>query len=448
MKNITESCAGFINGLKYEDIDQNTVEFTKKCIIDWMGCVLSGSSTEAGGIIHEFVYEQGGPPVATMIGEFKKTTNLNAALVNAYNCHIYELDDVHKKSIIHPAAPIISAAFGLAESLGKDGKSLITAIVAGYDIAVRVGETVTPSHYMYWHSTGTCGTFGAAAASANLLGLTKTQTLYSLGNAGTQAAGLWEFLEDKAMSKYLHCGKAAMNGMIASLLAKKNFTGATRILEGNRGFFRAYSEATDFESSFEGMGKQFKINETVFKPYASCRHTHPSVDGALKLRKQHDIKFEDIEEVNIDTYDTVLKIAGNQEFTDSRSAKFSLIYCVAAALKHGKLGINEFSDNNLNDQGVAALARKIKVTIPDEINSQYPDKWMAHVTIKTSKGNFETLIDYPKGDPENTLTHEETDNKFMELATLKISSNKAKELLERCKKIETVKNMSDFFTGI
>ncbi|NPV44272.1 MAG: MmgE/PrpD family protein [Firmicutes bacterium] len=447
-ESITRLSAEFIEGLSYEGLDSGTVEFTKRCIIDWMGCVIGGSSTEQARIIHLFVKELGGNPTSTMIGEFHKTSSLNAALVNGYNCHIYELDDVHKKSIIHPAAPVISAAFSIAEAFNKDGKSLITAIVAGYDIATRIGEAVTPSHYKYWHSTGTCGTFGAAAASAKLLGLKKEQVLHSLGNAGSQAAGLWEFLRDNAMTKYLHCGKAAMNGIISSLLAQKGFTGATRILEGDKGFIKAYSDERDFESSFTDMGKHFKINETVFKPYASCRHTHPSVDCALELKKQNNIHLGDIEEITVETYDTALKIAGNKEFTDARTAKFSLIYCVAAALKFGKLGLREFEDNRLKNPDINKLTKKIRVRASEEITNQYPDKWMARMIIKTKKGEFKATVDYPKGDPENTLTTKEIEDKFMELAALKIPCEKAEIILNRCRNIEDYENLSTFFDGI
>lgn len=442
---ITKKCAAFIYDLKYEDIDSKTVEFTKKCLIDWMGCVLGGASQKPAAIIHKFADGIGGEPTSTMIGEFKKTTILNAAMVNAYNCHILEMDDVHKKSILHPAAPTISAAFSTAEALEKSGKDFITSIVAGYDIALRVGEAVSPSHYKYWHTTGTCGTFGSAAASAKLLDLEPMQVVYSLGNAGSQAAGLWEFINDNAMTKFLHCGKAAMNGIIASMLTKLGLTGATKILEGEQGFFKAYSSEKDYERCFEDLGKHFKINETAFKPYASCRHTHPSVDGVLDLKRKYDINPEEVESINIQTYETATKIAGNEVFYDAMSAKFSLAYCISAALCFGKLGVGEFTQNKIESSSIKDLAKKVKITVNEDINNNYPDKWQSKITIKTKQGNYETFIKYPKGDPENTLNEDEIDEKFMGLATLKISENKGREILSKCKQIEDVDSLSDFF---
>ena len=155
--------------------------------------------------------DQGGAPQATLIPYGEKTSALNAALANGIACHILELDDVHRGAIIHAAAAVMPAALAAAQLIRSNGRALVEAIVVGYEVAIRVGEAVTPSHYYFWHTTATCGTFGACAAACKLLALDKEQTVWALGNAGTQAAGLWEFLRDGAMSKHLHPGKAAQN---------------------------------------------------------------------------------------------------------------------------------------------------------------------------------------------------------------------------------------------
>src|SRR5690606_29784581 len=221
--------------------------------------------------------EMGGAEQAHLVTGGQSSV-LNAALVNGAASHVVELDDIHKGSIIHAATVVIPAALAVAEWKGLSGKELIAAVVAGYEVCYRIGEAVSPSHYYYWHNTATCGTFGAAIAAAKLLGLTTEQTIAALGNAGTQAAGLWEFIEDGAMTKQLHTGKAAMNGLLAALLAQKGFTGPQKILEGNRGFFKAMSEEYDASRVTEGLGNEFKIMENSFKIHASCRHTHHAVD--------------------------------------------------------------------------------------------------------------------------------------------------------------------------
>lgn len=448
-KGISRRCADFVTSVSFSNLDQGTVSVAKKCIIDWLGCVLGGSSTRASSIIVDLVDDLGGKEQSTIIGNFTKNTTLNTAMANAYNCHILEMDDVHKSSIVHPAAPVISAAVSLAEYLGSSGKHLIEGVVAGYDVMIRIGEAVTPSHYDLWHSTATCGTFGAAAATAKLLGLDKMQTLYSLGNAGSQAAGLWEFASDRAMTKYLHCGKAAFNGLLSSLLAKKGFTGAARILEGERGFFNAYSREAGFEKSFEDLGRRYRINETVFKPYASCRHTHGPINGILELKKQYGFSYGDVERITVETYDTVLKLAGNMDFSTSVAARFSIFYCLACAMIFGRVGVNEFQEDVLKDPRIAQIVPRIKVEVTEEMNAMYPAKWASRITIRTRRGDLHNIfIEYPKGDPENTMTDLEIEEKYLSLATIKIPESGALKLLERCRSIEGHESMADFFHGI
>jgi len=311
---------------------------------------------------------------------------------------------------------------------------------------IRIGEAVTPSHYRIWHSTSTCGTFGAAAAAAKLLGLNVEQTLNSIGNAGSQAAGLWEFAVDKAMTKYLHCGKAAYNGLFSSLMAKKGFTGATMILEGDRGFFKAYSKEKDFEKSFKDMGKVFRINETVYKPYASCRHTHGPINGILEIMKTNELSYKDVEKVNIETYDTVLELAGNTDFTTSTAARFSVFYCIACAMIHGEVGVSQFAEKYLADPVITQVLPRINVTISEEMNALYPKKWASKITLTTGDGNeYCMFVEYPKGDPENTMTDQEIENKYMSLAGLKVPESRAGQLLEKIRIIENCQNLQFFF---
>ena len=446
IKGISRRCAEFITDVSFSDFDSSTISTAKKCIIDWLGCVIGGSSMPAARLIAAVVDEMGGKPQATCIGDFKKATVLQSAMVNAYNCHILEMDDVHKSSIVHPAAPVISTALSLAEYLGSSGKELLEAIVVGYDLMIRIGEAVAPSHYKIWHSTATCGTFGAAAASAKLLNLEPEQVLNSLGNAGSQAAGLWEFASDKAMTKYLHCGKAAYNGLLSSLMAQKGFTGATRILEGERGFFKAYSREKDFEHSFKDLGKTYRINETVYKPYASCRHTHGPITGVLEIMKANSLSYTDVENVDVKTYTTALDIAGNKDFETPQAARFNMNYCIACALVYGAVGIDQFQDSCLKDIAVTTVLPRIHVSASRKMDELYPRKWASEVCLKTRKGNlFKIFVEYPKGDPENTMNQKEIEGKYLQLAGLKLATPAAMELLERCYTIENYPDLTIFF---
>ena len=300
-------------------------------------------------MVLSLVKRMGGNPEASVIASKLKVPALNAALANGCMGHMAEIDDYHRFSTLHPAAPIIPAALASAEAEQADGKRLLEAVVAGYEVAIRIGEAVNPSHYKFWHTTGTCGTFGAAMAAGKIFQLNAKQMLDALGNAGTQASGLWEFASDAAMSKHLHPAKAAFNGLLAALLAREGFTGATRILEGERGFCRAASESFDLKRLTAGLGRRFKICEVSFKPYASCRHTHPAIEAALTLKAKYGLTARDVVKVRVGTFSTALKIAGNPKPKTPFAAKFSIQYCVAAALVYGRVWLEEFSEQALRN---------------------------------------------------------------------------------------------------
>lgn len=253
---------------------------------------------------------------------------LLAALVNGASSHVVEMDDLHRESIFHPAAPIMPAVFALAEREGSTGRDIILAISAGYEAGIRIAVAIGPSHYHFWHTTATCGTFGAAAGAAKILGLDEEHFVWALGSAGTQAAGLWEFLGESAMSKQLHPGKAAMNGLLASLLAQKGFTGASKILEGEKGLFRATSQDFSEEKCVAGLGKEFFSDRNSIKYYASCGHTHSAVDAVLKATGGRPMMVEEIERVDVSVYQASLDLLGDVMPTTPYLGKFNLPFCV------------------------------------------------------------------------------------------------------------------------
>ncbi|WP_019121678.1 MmgE/PrpD family protein [Brevibacillus massiliensis] len=404
--------ADFIVRTRYADLPDEVAAFTKLCILDWLGSALAGTAALPVRMIDELAKELGGSSQATLVtGGVSSVTH--AALVNGAASHVVELDDIHKASIIHAATVVIPAALAVAEWKRKSGKDLITAVAIGYDVCFRIGEAVSPSHYRYWHNTATCGTFGAAAAAAKLLELDEQQIVHALGNAGTQAAGLWEFIVDGAMSKQLHTGKAAMNGLLAALLAKKGFTGPSRILEGERGFFRAMTESCDETRIVDGLGSSFKITENSFKIHASCRHTHPAVDLALKLRRERGIGPQEVRRIRVGGYQSVLAITDNPDPQTVYAAKFSLQFCVALALVKGRAGLADFSEEMLHDPAVRSLMERVELALDPAVDAAYPDRWGSSMEVETVQGETLQLVaDYPKGDPENAVTAAELTEKF------------------------------------
>ncbi|MFZ0928162.1 MAG: MmgE/PrpD family protein [Syntrophobacteraceae bacterium] len=437
----------FIHSVNFADLGQQTIRLARLAFLDWLGSVARGGQEEPAKIAVSVLSAQGGKPQATLLSSGEKTSALNAALGNGIASHIMELDDVHRGSVIHAGAAVIPAALAVAEMTRASGRKLIESLVAGYEVAIRIGEAVTPSHYYFWHNTGTCGTFGACAAAGKLLGLDREQMVWALGNAGTQAAGLWEFLTDGAMSKHLHPGKAAQNGLLAALLASGGFTGASAILEGKRGFCRAMAPEFNLDRITDSLGKPpYKIEDNSFKIHSSCRHTHPAVDIVLDLASRHNIQPSDISGIQVRTYRTALEITDNPEPGTIYAAKFNLPFCVALALSKRSCGLEDFNEENLLDPEIRALSRLVKLVPDDRLDSLYPAKWAAAVEIRTRSGDVHCgRTDFPLGDPENPASDELLIAKFRRLAMGPWGEQKAEILADAVIGLESVENIASLF---
>lgn len=439
----TKALAGYVAQTRFEDLSPQVVREARLAFLDWLGSALAGADKEPGRIVTDMVVDMGGKEEATLLPTGTKTSAPLAALVNGTVSHIVELDDVHKASILHAGAPIIPAALAAAERCRAGGREMITGIVVGYDVGIRIGEAVTPSHYHFWHTTGTCGTFGAAAAAAKVQGLDADAVIQALGTAGTQAAGLWEFLIDGAMSKHLHPGKAAMNGLMAALLAERGFTAATRILEGEKGFCKATAKEFNLEKITAGLGEQSKILENCYKIHSSCRHTHHAVDVILELVRKHNLLPGDIERIGIKTYAIAIDITGNFHPATPYAAKFSLPYCVAAAVKFRGAGLAEFAQEHLNDPDMKDLMSRVDLAVDPASEKSYPDRWPASVELTLRSGDvLQGKTDYPKGDPENPVSAEELEEKFRALTAGLLDEKRMEELIQRCRRLEEEPDVS------
>ena len=257
--------------------------------VDWAGSCLSGKGHRAVETLHAFARTMGpSDGDCEILISRNRTSPMFAAMVNAAASHVSEQDDVHNGSVFHPATVVFPAALAAAQDAGATGAQFLLASIAGYEAGIRVGEFLGRSHYEVFHTTGTAGTIAAAAATGHILGLRPlAQMLHAFGSAGTQAAGLWEFLRDAADSKQLHTAHAATCGLTAAYLAKDGFTGASRILEGKQGMAAGMSRDSDAAKLTNGLGSRWGVLETSFKFHASCRHTHPAADALKKLIDEH-----------------------------------------------------------------------------------------------------------------------------------------------------------------
>ena len=415
----TRELASFLARLRYEDVPDEAVERTKELFLDWVGSALAGRDERPVRILERFAQQMGpsGGPSEDLVSR-RRTTALFAALVNGAASHVVEQDDLHNASVFHPGTVVFPAALAAAQQTGASGREFLAAAVAGYEAGVRVGNSLGRSHYRVFHTTGTAGTLAAAAAVSRVLGADEASTLHALGSAGTQAAGLWEFLRDAADSKQLHTAKAASDGLLAAYLARDGFTGAERILEGERGMAAGMSSDADPEKLVEGLGESWAVLETSFKYHASCRHTHPAADALLKGMEEQGLAADDIAHVRTRVHAAAIDVLG--PVTDPRTihqSKFSMGFVLAQIAKNGSAGIGDFTEEALGDAGLRDFSEKVEMVLDPEVDAAYPRRWIGVVEIETADGGrFTSRVEVPKGDPENTLSREELEDKARRLA--------------------------------
>lgn len=439
---------------RFDELPEPIIDHAQRAVLDWLGSALAGALEPPARMIQQLVASLGQANEATVFGSGRAAA-ANAALANGVATHILELDDVHKGSTLHAAAPIIPAALAVAEREHASGQAFLLAVVLGYDAALRIGEAVNPSHYRFWHPTGTVATFGAAVAAGSLLHLSPTQMLDALGSAGTQASGLWEFNADGAMSKPLHPGKAAFNGVLAADLARLGFTGATRILEGERGFFRATSQQFDPSRVSDGLGTHWKIAENCYKLYSCCGHTHSAIDTALDFRRQQQWQGDDalssLADLHIETYASGYEIVKEMNPTTPYQAKFSLAYCVAAGLLEGWVGLAQFAPERFTSAGVideeiATLLRRTRITVAPDLTAQYPAEWGTRMTFRLNNGSTQTLsAAYPRGNPENPVSTEALEEKFRTLVAPRYGLDKVEAALKAIHQLTEQPDMAGVF---
>jgi 2-methylcitrate dehydratase PrpD len=443
---ISQRLADFIGKTSYETLPADVHEMAKLCFLDWLGSAIAGTGALPTDIVIDLVKELGGNEEATMVTSGERTSSLWAAFVNGAASHIVETDDIHRTGLVHPSVVVIPAGLAIAEREGSSGRDLITAIALGYEMAIRVGQALGPSHYEKWHTTGTAGTFGAAAAAAKLLALDAEQTVWALGSAGTQAAGVWEFLADGAMSKQLHAGKAAMNGALAALLAQRGFTAAERIFDGEKGFLKATSRDVRLEKLTEGLGDRWEMLGTSFKPYAACRHIHSAIDATVQALRGRQLPPREVERLTVRLYGAALDLCERVEATTPYAAKFNIPFCVATAVRYGKVGPEAFTEERLEERDIKELMRRVVLKRDDELDELYPQKWPAVVEIVTRDGRREEVrVETPKGDPENPMSREDLAAKFRDLTRKHIPGQRVERYLQIALRLDELENTNLLF---
>ncbi len=426
MNHPSAELAEFAAQLAYDDIPPEVLRRTEDLMLDCLASILAGSSARPVQTIAKFADTMGptSGPSENMVTR-RSTSPLFAAMVNAASAHMVEQDDVHNGSVFHPAAVVFPPAIAVAQALGRSGKELLVACVAGYEVGIRVGEFLGRSHYKIFHTTGTAGALASAVAVGRLLNLNNEQMLNALGSAGTQAAGLWEFLRDAADSKQLHTAKAATNGLTAAYLAHDGFTGAQHVLEGPQGMGAGMSQDADPAKLTDRLGTRWTVLETSFKYHASCRHTHPAADALLQIVQSNQLKISDIAGVVAHVHQGAIDVLGPVvEPTSVHQSKFSMGTVLGLIAQQRRAGLPEF-DAALNDPAIAAFRKLVTMDLDTEVDTAYPQQWIGKVTVTTTDDRkFSARVDEPKGDPGNTLSRPEIEDKALRLGTYRNAATK------------------------
>lgn len=366
------------------------------CVLDWAGCAAAGAKSPSGKAMRQSLHgggRSGDGPLADVL--------YWGALGN-----VLEMDDVDKRALLHPGPVVIPAALAAAESVGADAETFLDGVVRGYEAVIRIGRAVGAEHYRYWHNTGTCGPFGAAAAAASVFKLDTDKTVWALGLAGTQASGFWQVRhEPQSFAKQLHTARAAHAGLFAAQLAMNGFVGLRTVLEGPQGFFAATcgdadtAGVVDFQ---DGAGPMhWAIHDVSVKPWPACRHAHAAIDAALALREEG-VKAADIQSAVVRSYKDALVFCDKPSPEDTLSAKFSLQHSVAVALLKGAPRLEDFEASALGDPATAALRQKIAVAEDETITARYPARFGAALDVELNSGDRRTVeIPDALGDPEN-----------------------------------------------
>lgn len=385
--------------IKRKPVEDNDLRSAALFFLDAMANAVAGRKSSPGRILLQW----------------SKRSNLDAgreAFLLGGLIHTLETDDLHRASVVHPGCVVVPAVISIGRRLNLGGKALLTATLEGFEACCRVGMAAGPGHYRVWHNTATCGPFGSATAAAGLLGLDEEQTVHALGNAGTQAAGLWQFLETGAMSKHLHTARAAEAGVVAAELAASGFTGAPEILEGKKGFFAGACPDPNPEAVLNNPDSPWQLHQTSIKPWASCRHTHPVIDASLEIHKR--LSGRPVGEIRIATYQAAVDVCDQSNPTSEYEAKFSLHHCAAVALLEGCVDFDSFGTEK--QESLATYRARTSVEVTEPYASNYPGAWGARVEVNTRDGEIigvERL--FCKGDPEKALDEKEMIAKALKL---------------------------------
>jgi len=437
-KTYAHQLAARFSALSLRDIQPASCVAVKRLLMDYLGVALAGSQSESGRIARRFAKEHGGKPQARLIGDNVRVPMTAAALANAISSHSIELDDIDVLALFHFSPPVFSAALAAAEYAGTNGKQLVTALAAGCEMMERVSKATNPSlRNRGFHTTPTCGVFGATVAAAKVLQLSKEKMVSALGLAGAQASGLME-MYGPSMQKRFNPGPTARNGVTAALMAQLDFTGADTIFEGERGFLKAFSDATHSEALVANLKRPYDLL-IEFKPYSCARPIHNAIDCALDLRAQQGFEVDAVERIHVARHPDWARYHQNQAPRTYHEAQVSLPFSVAVAFLEGKALLKQYSNRNIRNPRVKRLCGITSISEDGSL----PRGMSCKMTVTLRGGReFTSQVDYPKGSIQNPMNERELQGKFESLAGPVIGAQRAQALAAAVMDIERMRDVS------
>lgn len=439
----TRDLARFAAQLQYEDVPPEAVEHMKYCVIDAIGCCLHGVTLPWTRIVHEMVDGEGAQPVASIFGTGRRSSVSQAVLVNSTAGHAFELDDIHKESIVHPGSLATPVAFAMAEARGRvTGRELLAALVAGYEVGTRVGNAATMSLFLRgFHPQGTSGTFVAAATAGHVLGLDAVAMQHALGIAGSQAAGLMA-AQEGAMVKRFHSGRAAQSGVYAALLAQRGFTGIDDILEAPYGgFLSSLSDKPVPEKLTAGLGSVWETLRVGYKPYASVTSIHTALDALADIMREGALRAEDIASIEAGVSPmTYVHCAWEYRAKGVTAAQMNLYYGLAVLALDGTAFVEQYRPERLNDPRILDFISRIAARVDPDIEARGPAfRHAARLVVKTRDGRTYTReVLHRRGSPEHPMSHEDIIDKFRHVVASVISARRAQRIIEEVLRLDAL----------
>jgi 2-methylcitrate dehydratase PrpD len=449
----TRDLAAFGASLRYRDLPPEVVARIKSSVLDSLGCCLFGATLPWTRKVADLAWLEGATPMASLFGMGRKTSVSLAALVNGTGGHAFELDDIHKESIVHPGSLATPVALGFAESLGHaTGEDLITAMVVGYEIGTRVGNAATMDLFFRgFHPQGTSGAFVACGTAARMLGLDATRFQHALGIVGSQAGGLMASQEG-AMVKRFHSGRAAQSGVYSATLAANGFTGITDVLEAPYGgYLSTYSGKPNASRLTDGLGRQWEVLQIGYKPHASVTSIHSAQDGLLAILRENGLAADDVAEVEVGLSPmTHVHCAWEYKAQGVTAAQMNLYYGLAMIALDGVAFTEQFQEQRLAEPRAMAFVKRIRARVDEEIEAMGPVfRHASRVRVKTRDGRaFEKLSLHRRGSPENPLSPAEIVDKFHAVVAPCMKRGAAERIVAIVDRLETLASLDELVAAV